>query len=186
MDKKKVDHQLLSKLDSAIDSGTLNQVHHALNNLSPPDIADQLETAPPKLRRILWELIEDEISGEVLHELSDDIQSEFLKEMDSSEVASLTEGLDVDDVVDILQQLPDRVIPEVLQAMSIQDRQRVESVLTYDEETAGGLMDTEVITVRPDITMDVVLRFLRRHDEIPTITDNLFVVNRNDTWTMFK
>ena len=97
MDKKKVDHQLLSKLDSAIDSGTLNQVHHALNNLSPPDIADQLETAPPKLRRILWELIEDEISGEVLHELSDDIQSEFLKEMDSSEVASLTEGLDVDD-----------------------------------------------------------------------------------------
>lgn len=182
MDKKKVDHQLLSKLDSAIDSGTLNQVHHALNNLSPPDIADQLETAPPKLRRILWELIEDEISGEVLHELSDDIQSEFLKEMDSSEVASLTEGLDVDDVVDILQQLPDRVIPEVLQAMSIQDRQRVESVLTYDEETAGGLMDTEVITVRPDITMDVVLRFLRRHDEIPTITDNLFVVNRNDTF----
>jgi magnesium transporter len=173
-------NNLLSRLDSAIDSVTLNQVRHTLNNLSPPDIAHQLETAPPKFRRILWELVDPEISGEVLQELSDEIQLEFLDEMDSTEVASLTEGLDVDDIVDILQQLPDRVIPEVLQAMSIQDRQRVESVLTYDEDTAGGLMDTEVITVRPDITVDVVLRYLRRFEEIPEITDNLFVVNRND------
>ncbi|MGB0444666.1 MAG: magnesium transporter [Porticoccaceae bacterium] len=173
-------NNLLSRLDSAIDSVTLNQVRHTLNNLSPPDIAHQLETAPPKFRRILWELVDPEISGEVLQELSDEIQLEFLDEMDSTEVASLTEGLDVDDIVDILQQLPDRVIPEVLQAMSIQDRQRVESVLTYNEDTAGGLMDTEVITVRPDITVDVVLRYLRRFEEIPEITDNLFVVNRND------
>ncbi|MBT4929077.1 magnesium transporter [Porticoccaceae bacterium] len=175
-------NNLLSRLDGAIDSVTLNQVRHTLNNLSPPDIAHQLETAPPKFRRILWELVDPEISGEVLQELSDEIQLEFLDEMDSAEVASLTEGLDVDDIVDILQQLPDRVIPEVLQAMSIQDRQRVESVLTYDEDTAGGLMDTEVITVRPDITVDVVLRYLRRFEEIPEITDNLFVVNRDDTF----
>lgn len=175
-------NNLLSRLDSAIDSVTLNQVRHTLNNLSPPDIAHQLETAPPKFRRILWELVDPEISGEVLQELSDEIQLEFLDEMDSAEVASLTEGLDVDDIADILQQLPDRVIPEVLQAMSIQDRQRVESVLTYDEDTAGGLMDTEVITVRPDITVDVVLRYLRRFEEIPEITDNLFVVNRDDTF----
>lgn len=175
-------NNLISRLDGAIDSVTLNQVRHTLNNLSPPDIAHQLETAPPKFRCILWELVDPEISGEVLQELSDEIQLEFLDEMDSAEVASLTEGLDVDDIVDILQQLPDRVIPEVLQAMSIQDRQRVESVLTYDEDTAGGLMDTEVITVRPDITVDVVLRYLRRFEEIPEITDNLFVVNRDDTF----
>ena len=175
-------NNLLSKLGSAIDSVTLNQVRHTLNNLSPPDVAHQLETAPPKYRRILWELVDPEISGEVIHELSDEIKLEFLDEMDSVEVASLTEGLDVDDIVDILQQLPDRVIPEVLQAMSAQDRQRVESVLTYNEDTAGGLMDTEVITVRPDITVDVVLRYLRRFEEIPEITDNLFVVNRDDTF----
>ena len=173
-------NNLLSQLGSAIDSVTLNQVRHSLNNLSPPDVAHQLETAPPKFRRILWELVDPEISGEVIHELSDEIKLEFLDEMDSVEVASLTEGLDVDDIVDILQQLPDRVISEVLQAMSTQDRQRVESVLTYDEDTAGGLMDTEAITVRPDITVDVVLRYLRRFDEIPEITDNLFVVNRDD------
>lgn len=173
-------NNLLERLDDAIDSVTLNQVRHSLNNLSPPDIAHQLETAPPKFRGILWELVDPEISGEVIQELPDEIQSEFLGEMDSVEVASLTEGLNVDDIADILQQLPDRVIPEVLQAMSVQDRQRVESVLTYAEDTAGGLMDTEVITVRPDITVDVVLRYLRRFEEIPDITDNLFVVNRND------
>ena len=171
-----------AKLGSAIDSGTLNPVRHILNNLSPPDIAHQLETAPPHLRNILWEIVDPEISGEVLQELSDDIQLEFLNQMDGAEVASITEGLDVDDIVDILQQLPDRVIPEVLKAMSVQDRLRVESVLTYSEDTAGGLMDTEVITVRPDITVDVVLRYLRRFEELPDITDNLFVVSRNDTF----
>ena len=177
-----INDNLLTKLDSALDSVTLNQIRHALNNLSPPDIAHQLETAPPKYRHVLWELIDPEISGEVLHDLSDEIQLEFLNKMDGAEVALLTEGLDVDDIVDILQQLPDQVIPEVLKAMSVQDRQRVESVLTYAEDTAGGLMDPEVITVRPDINVDVVLRYLRRFEEIPDITDNLFVVSRNDTF----
>ena len=176
------ENNLLAKLGTTIDSATLNQVSHTLNNLAPPDVAHQLETAPPKFRRILWELVDPEISGEVIQELSDEIQIEFLNEMDGAEVASLTEGLDVDDIVDILQQLPDRVIPEVLQAMSVQDRHRIESVLTYKEDSAGGLMDTEVITVRPDISVDVVLRYLRRFEEIPDTTDNLFVVSRKDVF----
>ena len=176
------DNNLLAKLGATIDSATLNQVRHILNNLAPPDIAHQIETAPPKFRHVLWGLVDPEMSGEVIQELSDEIQMEFLNEMDGAEVASLTEGLDVDDIVDILQQLPDRVIPEVLKAMSVQDRHRVESVLTYNEDTAGGLMDTEVITVRPDITVDVVLRYLRRFEEIPDTTDNLFVVIRKDAF----
>ena len=176
------ENSLLTKLGTGIDPGTLNQVRHILNNLSPPDIAHQLETAPPRSRNVLWHLVDTEIAGEVLQELSDDIQQEFLNQMDGAEVASVTEGLDVDDIVDILQQLPDQVIPEVLQAMSAQDRQRVESVLTYAEDTAGGIMDTEMITVRPDISIDVVLRYLRRFEELPDITDNLFVVSRTDTF----
>ena len=176
------ENSLLTKLGTGIDPGTLSQVRHILNNLSPPDIAHQLETAPPRSRDVLWQLVDTDITGEVLQELSDDIQQEFLNQMDGAEVASVTEGLDVDDIVDILQQLPDQVIPEVLQAMSAQDRQRVESVLTYPEDTAGGIMDTEMITVRPDITIDVVLRYLRRFDELPDITDNLFVVSRTDTY----
>ena len=173
---------LLSQLDSAINSKTLDQIKFDLNNLSPPDIAHQLETAPPRYRHILWGLINKDISGAVLHDLSDEIQFEFLTKMDGAEVALLTEGLNVDDVVDILQHLPEQVIPEVLKAMSVQDRQRVETVLIFDENTAGGLMDTEVITIRPDISVDVVLRYLRRFKQIPDTTDNLFVVSRNDTF----
>ncbi len=177
-----VDDDLIAQLDAGIDSNTLNQIRHTLNNLAPPDIAHQLEITPPKHRHILWDLVDPEISGEVIQDLSDEMQLDFLNKMDGAEVAQMTEGLDVDDVVDILQQLPEDVIPEVLQAMSLQDRQRVETVLTYAEDTAGGLMDTEVITVRPDITVDVVLRYLRRFDEIPDTTDNLFVVSRKDTF----
>lgn len=173
---------LLARIDQIVDPADLKRLGHMLNNLAIPDIAHHIESAPPKARRILWELLDEEFEGEVLGELSEQVQQEFLSGMDSAEVASLFEGLDADDIADILQQLPDQVIPEVLQAMDAQDRHRVESVLTYDESTAGGLMNTDTITVRPDLTMDVVLRYLRRHEELPEVTDNLFVVNRNDTF----
>ena len=173
---------LLAKIDQIVDPADLKRLGHMLNNLAVPDIAHHIESAPPKARRILWELLDEEFEGEVLGELSEQVQQEFLSGMDSAEVASLFEGLDADDIADIMQQLPEQVISEVLQAMDTQDRHRVESVLTYDQNTAGGLMNTDTITVRPDLTMDVVLRYLRRHEEIPEVTDNLFVVNRKDTF----
>lgn len=172
----------LASVSEMMDSSDVRLLRHMLNNLSPGDIADQIESAPPKARRVLWDLVDRELEGEVIGELSEELRGEILREMESHEVASLTEGLDPDDIADILQQLPDQVIPEVLQAMSSQDRLRVERVLTYDEDTAGGLMNTDTITVRPDLTIDVVLRYLRRHEEIPDITDNIFVVNREDTF----
>src|SRR5690606_16439279 len=171
---------LLSKIDQIVNPSDVKRLGHMLNNLPIPDIAHHIESAPPKARRILWELLDEEFEGEVIGELSEQVQQEFLSGMDSAEIASMFEDLDPDDIADIMQQLPDQVIPEVLQAMSAQDRHRVESILTYDQYTAGGLMNTDTITVRPDLTLDVVLRYLRRHEEIPEVTDNLFVVNRND------
>ncbi len=129
----------------------------------------------------MWDLIDKELEGLVIGELSEELSGEILQEMESHEVASITQGLDPDDIADILQQLPEKFIPEVLQAMSEQDRLRVESVLNFAEDTAGGLMNTDTITVRPDITLDVVLRYLRRHEELPSITDNIFVVDRKDS-----
>jgi magnesium transporter len=177
-------HQLslLPKIDQIVDPADLKRLGNMLNNLSVPDIAHHIESAPPKARRILWELLDEEFEGEVIGELSEHVQQEFLSGMDSAEIASLFEDLDTDDIADIMQQLPEQVIPEVLEAMEDQDRARVESVLTYDQYTAGGLMNTDTITVRPDLTLDVVLRYLRWHEEIPAVTDNLFVVNRNDTF----
>src|SRR5690554_3243508 len=99
-----------------------------LNNLAIPDIAHHLESAPPRVRRVLWELLDEEFEGEVLGELSEQVRLEFLEGMDSAEVVSLFEGMDPDDIADIIQQMPDQVIHEVLQAMDAQDRQRVEKV----------------------------------------------------------
>ncbi len=175
--------QLLSLLDeNVVDPAGFHHVRHTLNNMAPMDIAHYIESAPTKVRRLLWELVDAEVEGEVFGGLSEDLQKEFLLGMDSQQMAGLVAGLDADDIADILQQLPDRIIPRVLEAMDNQDRQRVESVLTYDENSAGGLMNTDTITVRPDLTIDVILRYLRRHEEIPEVTDSVFVVNRNDTF----
>lgn len=166
--------------EDIVDPTSLHQMRHMINNMMPADIAHYIESAPSRVRRLLWELVDDEVEGEVLGELSEDLQQEFLRRMNSEQMAALVAGLDPDDVADILQQLPDHLIPKVLQTMGEQDRQRVETVLTYDEDSAGGLMNTDTITVRPDLTIDAVLRYLRRHDELPEITDSIFVVNRRD------
>ncbi|MBQ0720467.1 MAG: magnesium transporter [Gammaproteobacteria bacterium] len=166
--------------EDIVDPTSLHQMRHIINNMMPADIAHYIESAPNKVRRLLWELVDDDVEGEVLGELSEDLQQEFLLRMNSEQMANVVAGLDPDDVADILQQLPDHLIPKVLQTMGEQDRQRVETVLTYDEDSAGGLMNTDTITVRPDLTIDAVLRYLRRHVELPEITDSIFVVNRRD------
>lgn len=172
----------LDQLNQALDSGALVQVRRLLDSLPAADVAHVLESSPPKARAVLWRLIEIDREREVLPFLSDEIRSQFLRQMDTEEVASITEGLEADDIADILQQLPDRVIREVLELMDLQDRQRVEHVLSYPEDTAGGLMNTDAITVRPKTLIEVVLRYLRRHDELPEMMDNLIVVNRRDEY----
>ena len=170
----------LDELNEALNSGAFIQIRRMLNSLPPAEVAHLIESTPPKMRTALWQLIDLESEGEILQYLSDEVQSQFLQAMDTEEVVAITEGMDTDDVADILQQLPDQVIQEVLASMDHQDRLRVEQVLPYGEDTAGGLMDTDTITVRPNITMDVVLRYLRRHESLPEMTDHLMVVNRND------
>ncbi|MEL7399367.1 MAG: magnesium transporter [Pseudomonadota bacterium] len=168
----------LGEIQSALDSGTFKPIRRMLNGLQPAEIAHLLESSPSPSRWLIWKLIDKEAEGEVLQELAYDIQTQILQRMNAEEVVDITEGLDTDDAADILQQLPNQVIKQVLAAMTEQDRMRVEHVLSYDEDTAGGLMNTDTITVRPRLTLDVVLRYLRRHDELPDSTDNLIVVNR--------
>lgn len=170
----------LEQLTEALESGTFVQVSRMLNGLPSPDIADLLESSPPKNRAILWRLLDMQREGEVLQELADDVQSDFLQAMHTQDVVRTIEGMEPDDIADILQQLPDQVIREVLTAMDTQNRLRVEQILPYDEDTAGGLMNTDAVTVRPNLTLDVVLRYLRRHQQIPEMTDSLYVVNRSD------
>ena len=172
------DHVL--ELSQAIDSGSLYQVRQMIKTLPTAGIAHLLESSPPQTRSVLWQLVDKDAEGEVIQYLNEDLQNEILSDLNAEEVAELTEGLEDDDLADILQQLPQQLTREVLQAMDLQDRQRVETILSYDEDTAGGLMNTDTITVRRNHTVELVLRYLRRHNSIPEMTDNLLVVNRND------
>lgn len=177
-----VSRHTLDKLSTALNSGTFVDVRRMLNGLSPADVAHLIESSPPKFRQILWQMVDVELEGEILGELGDDLQAQFLGKMDATEVVQLTEHLEDDDIADILQQLPGHVTQEVLNAMDHQDRARLERVMHYPEDVAGGLMNTDTITIRARLTLDVVLRYLRRHDEIPEMTDNLIVVNRADRY----
>lgn len=172
---------MLERLTNAMDSGSFAQVRRMLNRgLPAQDVAHLLESSPPKERDLLWNLIEPEFQGDVLQHLVDDIQAIYLKRMNPEEFLTATEGLETDDIADLLQQLPDTLIQEVLVSMDAQDRHRVEAVLSYPEDTAGGLMNTDTITVRPDISLDVVMRYLRRHESLPDSTDSVLVVSRGD------
>lgn len=170
----------LKQLSSALEGGEFFRVREMLNHLPPPTIAHLLESSPHKAREVLWRLVEKDQEGEVLQFLNEDIQADILNKLSPEEVATITEGLDTDDMTDILQKLPEQVINEVLNHMGEQDRNRLEALLAYPEDTAGGLLDTDTITVRRSHTLDVVLRYLRRHDFIPEMTDNILVVSHDD------
>lgn len=170
----------MKAINRALGSGALGQVRHLLNQLPAPDVAHLLESSPPRERKILWQLLNREQGTEVLQYLGEEIRGEFLKELSADELLVLVEDLEFDDLADLLQELPEQVTQQVLEALDEQNRERLQSVLSYPEDTAGGLMNTDVITVRPEITLGVVQRFLRFRGDIPDTTDNLLVVNRKN------
>jgi magnesium transporter len=175
-------HQRLQAFSRLMESGTLIQVRRMLNGLYPAEIAHLLESLPPEKRQFIWELVDHDLQGDVLLEVNDDIRDRLIREMETTELLAMTEGFETDDLADFIQDLPDTVTQLVLQSMDSLDRRRLEAVLFYPEDTAGGLMNTDTITVRPDVTLDVVLRYLRRRGEIPRMTDNLFVVDRQNRY----
>ncbi len=174
--------QLLKDFTDLITKGTVSQVREKLQELHPAEIAHLMESLPQDLRESIRELIAPEIEGEVLIHLQEEIRARLIAEMDESKLVEVAQTLDNDDLVDILVDFPDEVIPQVLDAMDEQRRQRVEAAMAYPEDTAGGLMNTDTITVRADISLDVVLRYLRRLGAIPESTDSLFVVDREGVY----
>ena len=126
-------------------------------------------------------MLDHSFDGEVLLEVGEEVRNNLMESMDDASLLAATKGLDIDDLADLLDELPETLVTQALQGMDYQYRTRLEAVMNYNEDTAGGLMNTDTITVRPDITLDVVLRYLRRHEELPDITDNIFVVDRKDS-----
>lgn len=171
----------LQTVTESLESGTTMQIRYLLNGALPAqDVARLLESSPPKERKLLWELIDTTNEGEVLQYLSEDIGAQFMKNMNTERLIAVSENFESDDLTDLLQHLPETIVKEVLASMTTQDRMRVEALLSYSEDSAGGLMNTDTITIRPNITVDIVFRYLRRHNTLPDMTDNLLVVSRSD------
>ena len=168
------------RLELALRSGTLADVAGMLAEMSPGDVAYLISSSPPDYRDLLLGLLEPDQEVLVVNELPDDLRNATLLDREPEALAEIVEQLDEDDVADILHELPDEVTGQVLAILDEQSRQRLQKVLSFPDDVAGGLMSTDVITIRADLTLDVVLRYLRRHSEIPPNTDNLIVVNRND------
>jgi magnesium transporter len=169
----------LEHLSEALDSGTQHRVRRLINSLSGGEIADLLESLPLTKRLAVWELVDPELDGEVLVEVNDEVRASLIRDMAPEELVAAVGDLDIDDLADILDDLPDAVIREVLHAMDRENRERLEQVLSYPEDSAGGLMDPDVVTVRRDVSLDVVLRYLRLRGTLPSGIDQLFVVNRS-------
>jgi len=177
---EEINQQRLQEVNEALGSGMFVAVRKLLQNMPPYDISLILESSPIKTRSVLWQLIDPDNHGEVLEELNESVRKGILKSMRPEKLAAVAEGMDVDDLAEVLRTLPDSVYREVLNSMDSQDRARVETALSFDEDTAGGIMNTDTITLRPDVSVDVVLRYLRLKGELPDATDSFYVVNRHD------
>jgi len=175
---KKITADRQNAIAEILDSGSFNTARSLLQALQPAEVADMLESLPTSKRKLLWNFIELEDEGEILLEVGDEVRDSLTRDMDTAELVAISANMDIDDLADFVQSLPDTVTKEVLQGMGNQHRDRLESVLSYPEDSAGGLMDLNAITVRADVSLDVVLRFLRSKGNIPRHTDRIIIIDR--------
>jgi len=149
-----------------------------LDPLHPADIADILESLPLKQRLIVWDLVKAERDGDILLEVSDAVRETLIAHMDDDELVAAAEQLDTDEIADLAPDLPREVIQDVFRSLSTEEQEQLRAALSYPEGTVGALMDFDMISIRDDVTVEAILRYLRRLDELPDHTDQLFVVDR--------
>jgi magnesium transporter len=172
----------LETLRQALGQGAGRQVHRLVNSMHPAEIASLLESLPPAQREVVWDLVDPEVEGDVLVELNEEVRADLIRDMEAEDLVAATENLEVDDLADLLGDLPEHVHQQVLLSMDSRDRERLNAVLAWQPDTAGGLMNTDTVSVRPDVTLETVLRYLRMRGDVPDNTDSLFVVNRHDRY----
>ncbi|AAV81234.1 magnesium transporter [Idiomarina loihiensis] len=172
--------QRIQEVNSALSDGMFVAARRMLHNMPACDVALLLESSPPKSRSIVWKLVDVDEHGEILEELNEEVQKDIIRQMAPENLAAATEGMDTDDLAYVLRGLPEPVYQQVLKSMDESDRERAETALSYAEDSAGGIMNTDTITLRSDVTIDVVLRYLRLKGELPEATDKLYVVDRHE------
>ncbi len=172
----------LAALRAALGQGALRTAQRMVHALHPAEIAQLIESLPPAQREVVWEFVEPEVEGEVLIELGDNIRAGLIREMEPEELAAAAEHLEVDDLADLVADLPENLTRQLLKSMDQSDRERLNRVLAWPEDSAGGLMNTDTVSVRADASVEVVLRYLRMRGELPERTDSLFIVDRRNRY----
>ena len=177
VDKQKIPKQKLIK--NLVQKQNLSSLGKILNSLHPADVAFILESLPLDDRLIVWDLVRADRDGEILIEVSDSVRQTLIADMDSTELLAAAEQLDTDEIADIAADLPEDVLQDLLDSLDTNNRERLESALSYPEDQVGALMDFDIVTIRDDISIEVVLRYLRKIKKLPELTDKLFVVSRS-------
>ncbi|MDC1418465.1 magnesium transporter [Candidatus Thioglobus sp.] len=168
----------LQNLMISLEASNHDEAKHQIKELHPGEIARLLEAIQPKDRAVIWPGIEVSIQGEVLKEVNEDVQFQLIGEMSIDDLVKATEKLDTDDLADIVPNLPESAVHSLLLTLDFKHRERLNKILSYPEDSAGGLMNTDFITVRPDVTIRTVIRYLRLLKEMPVDTDQIFIVDR--------
>ena len=182
MEARKHRQTNLSLLREKLDSGGMRSAQMLIGTLHPSELARLLESLPLRERAVIWDMVDPENEGEVLVELADEVRDGLIEGMPTDELMLAIDGMELDDLADLIADLPEALTQEVLRSLDHQDRERLHAVLSYDEDSAGGLMNVDIITVRPDVTLEVVLRYLKVRGEIPDGTDTIYVVNRGNEY----
>ena len=170
-------------LSETLRKGKVDQVRRLLINLHAGEIANLLEALPIPERRIVWKLTDVALEGDILLEVSEDVRENLIGLTRDDELLLATEGMEIDDLADLIDPLPDTVTRQLLAGMDAQNRRRLEQVLSYDADTAGGLMNPDVLTLRTNITIDVAIRYIKMKKTLPQHTDNLIVVDYSNRYS---
>tara|TARA_B100001989_G_scaffold226899_1_gene182774 strand:- start:892 stop:2232 length:1341 start_codon:yes stop_codon:yes gene_type:complete len=181
MNESNINDNLKIILDDASNL-SLNQIRRLLSKMTAPEIAHALESSPPKQRKLLFSLLKTEEEGDVIFELGEEIQQDLVSNISNEELIEAVKELELDEIVDILQNLPEERMNKILSNMSLVDRKRIEIGLTFPDNTAGGLLNTDVISVRPNNSINEVISYLRDQAELPENTDKIFVVNNENEY----
>ncbi|MCW8827917.1 MAG: magnesium transporter [Gammaproteobacteria bacterium] len=176
--EKDTAHDRLNNLQLALQQDDIAQVRLILHELHPAEIALLLESLPHEQRTIVWDQVDPAFDGDILLYVNDNLRASLIRDMESHELVAAAESLAPDDLADLLPEMPEDVIQQILQNLDEQHRERLEAVLPYPEDTAGGLMNVDTITIRADISLEVVMRYLRFIGTLPETTDSLMVVDR--------
>jgi magnesium transporter len=172
----------LGKVISDLERDQIASIQKTLTSLNPSEIARLLESLTPGKRKIIWQLVDQDDEGDVLKELVEDVRQNLIGEMDATELIAATQDMELDDLADLLVDLPETVTEQVITALDRQDQIRLESVMSYDEDTAGGLTNPGIISVRRGITIEVLIRYLRRLNKLPKNTNYIYIVNKTNEY----